>query len=90
MSVHSATKTERQNYSVSKLNYVKDPCFSENQIALQCLAVHHRAYCSVHQENYRVCRDFWKKRRRKRGETPYLPPPAEREEILRIHRQNSK
>ncbi|XP_023345888.1 uncharacterized protein LOC111714902 isoform X4 [Eurytemora carolleeae] len=24
MSVHSATKTERQNYSVSKLNYVKD------------------------------------------------------------------
>lgn len=70
-----------------------NPCLTEQKLTYQCLSDNHydRDACSLYFHNYRRCVDFWlkiKSDRRKKGISPDLPWPDEREEILRAHKES--
>ncbi|XP_005103878.1 coiled-coil-helix-coiled-coil-helix domain-containing protein 7 [Aplysia californica] len=75
---------KREDYAT--LRHRKDPCVKEHDMALKCLddGGYDRSKCEDFFTNYRNCRKFWKfvsDDRRKKGITPYLPPPEEREQV---------
>lgn len=64
----------------------EDPCFSEREKSLNCLAEYEssQSICDQHILNYKICKDFWvnvRTYRKNHKILPHLPPPEEREQI---------
>ncbi|XP_025111256.1 coiled-coil-helix-coiled-coil-helix domain-containing protein 7-like [Pomacea canaliculata] len=77
---HGIEKASRQ------LDKEKHPCITEQEMSLKCLDDngYDRDKCNKHFQNYRNCREFWRLvvlDRKRKGVTPYLPPPQERSNI---------
>ncbi|CAG7728048.1 unnamed protein product [Allacma fusca] len=76
-----------KNGKCSKHNHeLKNPCEKEQKLSYKCLADNNydRDKCLIMFENYRNCREFWNKverDRKRKGITPRLPWPEDREQV---------
>ncbi|XP_037085879.1 coiled-coil-helix-coiled-coil-helix domain-containing protein 7-like [Pollicipes pollicipes] len=70
----------------SQISELNNPCLSEQSQVQKCMdkSGYDKEKCQLHMNNYNACKRFWgevRRRRRKEGLEPELPPPEERAAI---------
>ncbi|XP_046436864.1 coiled-coil-helix-coiled-coil-helix domain-containing protein 7-like [Daphnia pulex] len=102
MEANQLSEAERSNQrriknrqSTEFNNEINNPCSKEHKMANECSVKHFedRDKCKAYFANYRSCMEFWtniKAERRRERIRPLLPPPEEREQILRDARSKAK